>query len=170
MSKRILVVDDQAIVRDFFKDVAECIGDEVQTAEDGDIAIDICRTSHFDITFIDMRMPNMNGLETCRAILQLDPRAKVVVMTGYTEEHMIDEALQSGAIAKIYKPFDIDVVIDLIRTASSDCDDAGGDSGDSKTTKAGRRGAAGKDKAGSHRHGPGPGACLQPPRLHLLKL
>ncbi len=117
MSKKILVVDDQEIVRDFFKDVAECIGDEVETAEDGDIAIEICRQKHFDITFVDMRMPHMNGLDTCRAILGLDPEARVVVMTGYTEERMIDEALQSGAVAKIYKPFDIDVVVRLIRTS-----------------------------------------------------
>lgn len=117
MRKRILVVDDQQIVRDFFRDVAECIGEEVEMAEDGDVAIDICKHKHFDIAFIDMRMPHMNGLETCKAILSLDPDAKVVVMTGYTEERMIDEALQSGAIAKIYKPFDIDIVIELIRAA-----------------------------------------------------
>jgi CheY-like chemotaxis protein len=131
MSKKILVVDDQQIVRDFFKDVAECIGDEVETAEDGDIAIDICKHRHFDITFIDMRMPNMNGLDTCRAILELDPQAKVVVMTGYTEEQLIDEALESGAIAKIYKPFDIDVVVNLIKSASGG--GSGGGSGQSQT-------------------------------------
>ena len=124
MSKKILVVDDQEIVRDFFKDVAECIGDEVETAEDGDVAINICRNKHFDITFVDMRMPHMNGLDTCKAILRLDPEARVVVMTGYTEERMIDEALQSGAIAKIYKPFDIDLVVELIRT-SGDGDGSG---------------------------------------------
>lgn len=126
MSKKILIVDDQEIVRDFFKDVAECIGGEVETAEDGDIAIDICKHRHFDITFIDMRMPHMSGLDTCKAILSLDPRARVVVMTGYTEERMMDEALESGAVAKIYKPFDIDVIVELIRNSG---DDDGGEGG-----------------------------------------
>lgn len=152
MSKKILVVDDQQIVRDFFKDVAECIGEEVETAEDGDIAIDICKHKHFDITFIDMRMPHMNGLDTCRAILSLDPEAKVVVMTGYTEERMIDQALESGAIAKIYKPFDIDVVVELIRTA--------GDAGGSKTS-------AGEDDHRPDGGGSAPGHC---PTLYLLHL
>jgi len=151
MSKKILVVDDQAIVRDFFKDVGECIGDDVETAEDGDIAIDICRNRHFDIAFIDMRMPHMNGLDTCKAILSLDPEARVVVMTGHTEERMIDEALQSGAIAKIYKPFDIDVVVELIRT-SGDGDGGGDDSG-------GEHGPAG-----------GSGAPGRSPTLYLLSL
>jgi CheY-like chemotaxis protein len=133
MSKSILVVDDQEIVRDFFKDVAECLGEEVETAEDGDVAISICRSRHFDITFVDMRMPHMNGLDTCKAILSLDPRARVVVMTGYTEEGMIDEALRSGAVAKIYKPFDIDVVVELIRESGDD-GDGKGDLGHSGTT------------------------------------
>jgi DNA-binding NtrC family response regulator len=128
MSKKILVVDDQEIVRDFFKDVAECIGHEVETAEDGDIAVDICKHRHFDITFIDMRMPNMSGLDTCKAILSLNPRARVVVMTGYAEERMMDEALESGAVAKIYKPFDIDVIVELIRNSGDDdrSDEGGG--------------------------------------------
>jgi len=151
MSKKILVVDDQAIVRDFFKDVGECIGDDVETAEDGDVAIDICRNRHFDIAFIDMRMPHMNGLETCKAILNLDPEARVVVMTGYTEERMIDEALQSGAVAKIYKPFDIDVVVELIRTSGDDNADGGDSDGE---------------------HGPtgGSGAPGHSPTLYLLSL
>jgi len=151
MSKKILVVDDQEIVRDFFKDVAECIGDEVETAEDGDIAIDICKHRHFDIAFIDMRMPHMNGLDTCKAILSLDPEARVVVMTGYSEERMIDEALQSGAVAKIYKPFDIDVVVELIRTSGDG--DGGGD-------------------GGSGEHGPpgGSGTPGHSPTLFLLSL
>lgn len=129
MSKKILVVDDQEIVRDFFRDVAECLGEDVETAEDGDVAIDICRSRHFDITFVDMRMPNMNGLDTCKAILGLDPHARVVVMTGYTEEQMIDEALDSGAIAKIYKPFDIEIVVKLIRgSRAKTAEEDGGDS------------------------------------------
>ena len=133
MSKSILVVDDQEIVRDFFKDVAECLGEEVETAEDGDVAIDICRSRHFDITFVDMRMPHMNGLDTCKAILSLDPRARVVVMTGYTEEGMIDEALRSGAIAKIYKPFDIEIVVELIRESGDD-GEGGSEQGQGGTT------------------------------------
>lgn len=147
MSKRILVVDDQAIVRDFFKDVAECIGEEVETAEDGDIAIDICKQRHFDIAFIDMRMPHMNGLDTCKAILSLDPKARVVVMTGYTEEQMIDQALKSGAIAKIYKPFDIDVVVELIRSS-------GDDSGDSVDDGAGKGGGGAESGGTGRSHSP----------------
>lgn len=163
MSKKILVVDDQEIVRDFFKDVAECIGDEVETAEDGDIAIDICKHRHFDITFVDMRMPHMNGLDTCKAILRLDPQARVVVMTGYTEEQMIDQALQSGAIAKIYKPFDIDVVVGLIRGSGSDEDEGGGDESSGGNLHSGRGGEVHGGPGGS-------GKVSHPSTFYLITL
>jgi CheY-like chemotaxis protein len=112
----ILVVDDEEIVRDFFKDVALSLGGKVELAEDGDVAVEKCRRKHFDMIFMDMRMPHMNGLDACRAILSFDPGTKVVMMSGYSEERMMDEAISSGAIAKISKPFDLRAVLNLIES------------------------------------------------------
>lgn len=117
MSGNILVVDDEQIVRDFFKDVALSLGGSVDTAEDGDIAVEKCKSSHFDIVFMDMRMPHMNGLEACKAILDLDPATKVVMMSGYSEDKMMDEAISSGAIAKLSKPFELQAIVNLIESA-----------------------------------------------------
>jgi CheY-like chemotaxis protein len=117
MSGNILVVDDEAIVRDFFKDVALSLGGHVETAEDGDVAVEKCRRQHFDIVFMDMRMPHMNGLEACKTILRSDPSTKVVMMTGYSDDQMMDEAINSGAIAKLSKPFELRVIVDLIESA-----------------------------------------------------
>jgi CheY-like chemotaxis protein len=112
----ILVVDDEEIVRDFFKDVAVSLGGHVEIAEDGDVAVEKCRQRHFDMIFMDMRMPHMNGLEACRVILDFDPKAKVVMMSGYSEDRMMDEAIRSGAIAKISKPFDLRSIVALIES------------------------------------------------------
>jgi CheY-like chemotaxis protein len=117
MSGSILVVDDEKIVRDFFLDIARSLGGNVETAEDGDIAVEKCRNHHYDIVFIDMRMPHMNGLDACRSILNLDPTAKVVMMSGYSEDRLMDEAISCGAIAKISKPFDLKLIIKLIDNA-----------------------------------------------------
>jgi two-component system chemotaxis response regulator CheY len=114
MSGEVLVVDDESIVRDFFKDVARSLGGHVDTAEDGDVAVEKYRKKHYDIVFMDMRMPHMNGLEACRSILDIDPSAKVVIMSGYAEDHMMDAAIQSGAVCKISKPFDLAAILDLI--------------------------------------------------------
>jgi DNA-binding NtrC family response regulator len=117
MSGSVLVVDDEIIVRDFFKDVAGSLGGNVDTAEDGDAAVEKYRNHHYDIVFMDMRMPHMNGLEACRTILNIDPSAKVVMMSGYSDDRMMDEAIKCGAICKIPKPFELKAVLDLISSA-----------------------------------------------------
>lgn len=117
MSGNILVVDDEPIVRDFFKDVALSLGGSVETAEDGDVAVEKCKKTHFDIIFMDMRMPHMNGLDACKTILGLDPATKVVMMSGYSDDGLMDEAISSGAIAKLAKPFELKVILDLIESA-----------------------------------------------------
>ena len=117
MSGNILVVDDEKIVRDFFLDVARSLGGNIETAEDGDVAVEKCRSHHYDIVFLDMRMPHMNGLDTCRSILTMDPSTKVVMMSGYSDDRLMDEALSCGAIAKISKPFDLKMILSLIDRA-----------------------------------------------------
>jgi len=119
MSGNILVVDDEQIVREFFKDVAESLGGEVETAEDGDVAVEKYKKKRYDIVFMDMRMPHMNGLEACREILALDPQAKVVIMSGFADEKMMNDAVKLGAIATISKPFDLKSIIKLIESAKS---------------------------------------------------
>jgi DNA-binding NtrC family response regulator len=119
MSGNILVVDDEQIVRDFFTDIALSLGGNVETAEDGDVAVEKCRRRHFDLVFMDMRMPHMNGLEACKTILDLDPSTKVIMMSGYSDDRMMEEAISSGAMAKISKPFDLKSILNLIDSASA---------------------------------------------------
>jgi CheY-like chemotaxis protein len=129
MSGTILVVDDEKIVRDFFIDVAESMGGNVETADDGDVAVKKCKEHHYDIIFMDMRMPHMNGLDACKTILSFDPKTKVVMMSGFSEDRMMDEAIDSGAIAKISKPFELKAVINLIESAVKEVGGGGGGSG-----------------------------------------
>ena len=126
MSGNILVVDDEQIVRDFFKDIALSMGGHVETAEDGDVAIQKCRKQHFDLVFMDMRMPHMNGLEACKTILSLDPSTKVIMMSGYSDDGMMEEAMSSGAMAKISKPFDLKSLLQLIESANRKAKGGGG--------------------------------------------
>ena len=129
MSGNILVVDDESIVREFFKDVALSLGGNIETAEDGDVAVEKCRSRHFDIIFMDMRMPHMNGLDACKTILGLDPSTKVVMMSGYSDDGLMDEAINSGAIAKLAKPFELKVILDLIESAIETTGGGGGPQG-----------------------------------------
>jgi len=128
MSGNILVVDDEKIVRDFFMDVARSLGGNVETADDGDAAVEKCRGQHYDMIFLDMRMPHMNGLDACRIILTLDPNVKVVMMSGYSEDRLMDEAITCGAVAKISKPFDLKTIVELIESAARSITGGGGGS------------------------------------------
>ncbi len=129
MTGTILVVDDEQIVRDFFVDVAKSMGEYVETADDGDEAVEKCKDHHYDIIFMDMRMPHMNGLDACKTILSFDPSTKVVMMSGFSENRMMDEAIDSGAIARISKPFELKAVVKLIEDAVGKATGGGGGSG-----------------------------------------
>ncbi len=69
---------------------------------------------HYDIIFLDIRLPDMNGVDTFEHVKTIDPRAVVIMMTGYTEEQLIKRAIGSGAYTCIHKPFDMEKVIALV--------------------------------------------------------
>jgi DNA-binding NtrC family response regulator len=130
VSGNILIVDDEEIVRDFFRDVALTLGGHLETAEDGDVAVEKCKKQHFDIVFMDMRMPHMNGLEACKAILGLHPSTKVIMMSGFSDDRMMEEAIRCGAIAKISKPFELKCILELTESIIKDVHTCGGGLGD----------------------------------------
>jgi len=117
---KILVVDDEKGIRDFFKRYFSALGMEATEAETGDKAIELVQKQRFDLYFIDMRMPGMNGLETFRAIKQIHPEAISIMMTGYALEDMLEAAKKDGAYDIIHKPFDLGAIKKIIDTAMED--------------------------------------------------
>jgi len=89
-------------------------GYAVTTANDGPEAIERVKKSSFDIVFLDIKMPRLNGVETYRRVKELRPEAVVVMMTAYAVEDLVQEALQEGAYKVIYKPLDMGDVLSLI--------------------------------------------------------
>ncbi len=111
---KILVVDDEKIVRDFFKRLISLLGLEIFEADNGYRAIEMAKTGKFDLFFIDVRMPGMDGLETFRKIREIDPQAAVVMITGYAVEKILQQAQDEGVYGIIRKPFDISQIKDVI--------------------------------------------------------
>lgn len=114
---RILVIDDEQVIRDLLHDVLSSRGFVVNTAEDARSGLTTARTTPHDLIFTDIRMPGMNGLEVCRELRRICPESRVIVMTGYGLEEMIQEALALGAFASVKKPFDIEDIYDLVNRA-----------------------------------------------------
>lgn len=114
---RILVIDDEAVIRDLLSDALARKGYCVDTAEDGVGGLEKAQTTNYHVVFTDMRMPGMNGVEVYRKLKVISPEARVVVMTGYGLEEMIQEALSLGAFADVKKPFDIEFIYNLVERA-----------------------------------------------------
>ncbi len=117
---KVLVVDDEKIVRDFFKRLLSLLGLEVTDVEDGYKAVEAAKVNKFDLYFIDVRMPGLNGLETYRQIHQIDPQAFVVMITGYAVEDILEQAQKEGAYGNIRKPFDINQIKEVVDKLGAD--------------------------------------------------
>ena len=68
-----------------------------------------------DIAFFDVRMPGMNGVESLLEILRFKPDARVVMMTAYSVQELLDEAVENGAIGVLHKPVEAQEVLTLVR-------------------------------------------------------
>jgi DNA-binding NtrC family response regulator len=114
----IMIVDDNAnLCRTMFL-ILSRKGYDVTIATDGSEAIENAKKKgHFDVVFMDIKMPLLDGVETYKRIKRLIPEAAVVMMTAYAVEDMIQEALQEGAYGIIYKPVDVEKAITVIEEA-----------------------------------------------------
>lgn len=115
---RILVVDDNADFAESLGEALQLHGHEVALAFDGQEGVRRYREEDFDIAFVDVRMPGQNGVESFMQIRQLKPDARVVMMTGFSVEQLLEEAVQNGAWGVLHKPLDMDRVLGMLRQVS----------------------------------------------------
>ena len=111
----ILLVDDNEDLLETFSMILKRRGFNVDTAENGVSAVDKFKAGHFDVTLMDIVMPEMNGVEALKKIKEINPDARVILMTAYSEEKLMRMALDQGARGVIHKPIRIDRMIELIR-------------------------------------------------------
>jgi CheY-like chemotaxis protein len=113
---KVLIVEDQRSMRLTLAGIIEDQGYDVTEVEDGYRAIEAVRKSAFDLVFMDIKMPGINGVQTFREIKKISQRPVVVMMTGFAVEDLVKEALEEGAFSVVYKPFEIDEVIRLMES------------------------------------------------------
>jgi CheY-like chemotaxis protein len=118
MSKgRILVVDDERNMRTTLADILADEGFEVSTADCGEKAVKICKQEPFDAVLMDVRMPGIDGIEAFRRIRRQDREARVIMMSAYSVEHLIEETLEEGVVAFLRKPLDAQQLLELLANA-----------------------------------------------------
>lgn len=114
--KRLLVVDDAMFMRKLIGGVAVEAGWEVVgEAADGAEGVALYQELRPDLVTMDLVMPNMGGIEALRAIRALDPEARVIVVTAMDQKQVVADAIESGALDFIVKPFDRGRMVGLLR-------------------------------------------------------
>jgi two-component system response regulator HydG len=117
MKPRILVVDDEPSHRKMIEAVLSAEGYEVTQAEDGQAAISAVEDRFHDLIIMDVRMPNVDGVEALQKIKQISPDIPVIIMTAYASVGTAVEALKSGAYDYLTKPLDIEELKILVAKA-----------------------------------------------------
>lgn len=114
MMKRILIIDDQKGIRTLLAEVFRREGHEIMLASNGLEALSIIENVQPHCVLLDMQMPGISGLEVLERLGEKWTSIPVIVMTGNSEDSLIESALQLGAKAFFQKPFDIYKVRDEV--------------------------------------------------------
>ena len=112
---KIMLVDDAAFMRMMLKNTLTQAGyTDLVEAEDGAKAVEVYSAEKPDLVFMDITMPNKDGLETLKEIKGMDPGATIVMCSAMGQEAMVVEAIQLGALDFIVKPFKPDRILQTV--------------------------------------------------------
>lgn len=115
MSKSVLVVDDAAFMRMMIRDILSREGYVIHEAVNGRDAVEKFAELRPDLVTMDITMPEMSGLDALRLIRQQDPAARVLMVSAMGQQRMIVEALESGAMDFLVKPFQPTKVLETVK-------------------------------------------------------
>jgi DNA-binding NtrC family response regulator len=107
---RILVVDDETVVRESLKDWLMEDDYEVGLAASGEDAVSMAQEKSWDVILLDLKMPGMDGLETLKRLKKMTPEAEVLMMTAFATIDTAVQAMKEGAFDYLVKPFDPDEI------------------------------------------------------------
>ncbi|MGB9826709.1 MAG: sigma-54-dependent transcriptional regulator, partial [Desulfofundulus sp.] len=113
----VLVVDDEESVCEFLTEVLEDAGYRVQTARDGMQALELISRNPPDAVLLDIRMPELDGMQVMDRIQQQDNRLPVILMTAFGTTEMAIQAMKAGAFDYIIKPFNLDELVLTVKKA-----------------------------------------------------
>ncbi len=115
ISGRILIIDDEASVRQTLARILQHAGLEVTTAESGEQGLAFLESANFDLVYMDLRMPGMPGLDVLNLIHTRHPNLPVILFTAQPDVSSAVEALRRGALDYLLKPLRPDLIIERTR-------------------------------------------------------
>jgi DNA-binding response OmpR family regulator len=116
-NRKILVIDDEESIRNLFEKVFKTEGYEVIVAETAEKALELFENSGIHVLFIDLQLPEMNGLEFCKLIKEKDPVSICHAVTGYTSVYDLVECREAGFDDYFPKPVRIEILVEAAKIA-----------------------------------------------------
>ncbi len=111
---KILLVDDEEIVRITLQKFIERLGHATECAEEGLSGLRAAKTTKYDAALVDLRMPGIDGIGFLRQTRKNTPELPIVIMSGHGSDETREEAMQAGAFAFLTKPFRFDEIKSLM--------------------------------------------------------
>ena len=118
MKPSILIVDDHSIVREGLQNLllSKLHIDKIDQASDGLEALNKVKAQFYDYVIMDISMPNMNGIEATKEILNLHPKTKIITLSMHSDKHYVLESLKAGAKAFLLKDCAFEELIGALKS------------------------------------------------------
>jgi len=116
---RILVIDDEPIVMTLFKETLEELGYTIVTAGSSAEGLEHFERDSFNLVFLDLKMPEMDGAELFGQIRRINPTVPVIIITGYPDSEIMARALEHGPFGVMTKPFDYSDIVGTVNNFMS---------------------------------------------------
>lgn len=120
IGKKILAVDDEPAIRSMMKLLQKRIGWQVDTAASAEEALPLVVAHDYDVYFLDLNLPGMDGIELCRQIRQLRPSAVAFAVTGYVSIAHKEECVSAGFAEFFTKPVKLAELIKAVEAHTAD--------------------------------------------------
>ena len=115
---KVLIVDDERAIRNSLGEILGDEGYEVETAEDGAVALQKVEKEKFDVIFCDIKMPGMDGIEVLGKLMEMGIDSAVVMISGHADIDTAVECIKKGAFDFVQKPLDLNRVLITIKNAT----------------------------------------------------
>lgn len=118
-TKNILVVDDDNLINMDLKKIITADGHDVVTTTSGVEATKLIEDSNFHLVFLDLMLPDMDGLEVLKVIKEHKANLPVVIITGYPDSELMNNALELGPVSVLKKPFSRKQIQSLLKVLNT---------------------------------------------------
>lgn len=120
MATKIVIIDDHQLFREGVKRILEFEKsfEVVAEGDDGCEALQLVETYNPDVVIMDINMPQMNGVESTRELVEKHPDTKVIILSIHDDESYVTHALQTGAQGYLLKEMDADALIEAVRVVA----------------------------------------------------